>query len=82
MAQPASFDWLAKVNNRPWTAQLAMELLPGNNGPKIEVFRGSVVVTPHAGFDHQAIERELAYPLHRAARRAGLWCYAELVEAE
>jgi Uma2 family endonuclease len=63
--------------NQPWTAQLALDLLPENNGPKVEVFRGSVIVTPHAAFDHQAAERELPYLLHRAARRAGLWAYPE-----
>jgi Uma2 family endonuclease len=63
--------------NQPWTAQLALDLLPENNGPKVEVFRGSVIVTPHAGFDHQAAERELPFLLHRAARRAGLWAYPE-----
>lgn len=78
MAQPASFDWLAKVNRQPWTAQLALDLLPDNNGPKVEVFRGSVVVTPHAVFDHQEIELELAHLMKRAARRAGLWLYHEV----
>jgi hypothetical protein len=63
--------------NTPWTAQLALDLLPENTGPKVEVFRGSVIVTPHAGFDHQAVERELSYRLHRAARRAGMWAYPE-----
>jgi Uma2 family endonuclease len=63
--------------NQPWTAQLALDLLPENNGPKVEVFRGSVIVTPHAGFDHQAAERELPYRLHRAARGSGMWAYPE-----
>ena len=79
MAAPArepSFDVLATVNE-PWTARLALDLLPENNGPRIEIFRGSVVVTPHAGFDHQAAERELPFLLHRAARRAGMWAYPE-----
>jgi hypothetical protein len=79
MAMPAHaslFEALWTLN-QPWTAQLALDLLPENNGPKVEVFRGSVIVTPHAGFDHQAAERELPYLLHRAARRAGLWAYPE-----
>ena len=63
--------------NEPWTAELALDLLPETNGPKVEVFRGSVIVTPHAGFDHQAAERELPYLLHRAARTVGLWAYPE-----
>ncbi len=61
----------------PWTAQLALDLLPHENGPKVEIFRGSVIVTPHAGYNHQAAERELAYLLHRAARRADMWAYPE-----
>lgn len=79
MAMPAHAPLFEALwtRNRPWTAQLALDLLPENNGPKVEVFRGSVIVTPHAGFDHQAAERELPYRLHRAARRAGLWAYPE-----
>ncbi|MDQ7907273.1 Uma2 family endonuclease [Phytohabitans sp. ZYX-F-186] len=77
MAQPASFDWLAKIN-RSWTARLALDLLPENKGPKVEVFRGSVIVTPHAVFDHQEIELELAHRMKRAARQTGLWLYHEV----
>jgi Uma2 family endonuclease len=76
-AREPSFDILGTLNT-PWTAQLALDLLPENNGPRIEVFRGSVVVTPHAGFDHQAAERQLAYLLHQAARRSGMWGYPEV----
>jgi Uma2 family endonuclease len=75
-AEP-SFDALGLVQE-PWTAKMALELLPENNGPKVEVFRGSVIVTPHAGYDHQAIERKLPFLLHVAARAAGLWCYPEV----
>ncbi|MEV4760424.1 Uma2 family endonuclease [Micromonospora sp. NPDC049559] len=88
MAQPAyvpepvrrsepSFDILGEFDE-PWTAQLALDLLPETNGPKIEVLSGSVIVTPHAGYDHQNIELELAYQLKRAARQAGLWLYHEV----
>src|SRR3569832_790190 len=79
MAAPArepSFDVLATFN-QPWTAQLALDLLPENNGPRVEIFRGSVIETPLAGYDHQAAERELPYRLHRAARSACLWAYPE-----
>jgi Uma2 family endonuclease len=80
MAAPArepSFDALGTLN-QPWTAQLALDLLPEHHGPRIEVVRGSVVVTPHAGFDHQDIELELCYRLKQAARRVGLWTYLEV----
>ncbi|SCG69335.1 Putative restriction endonuclease [Micromonospora echinaurantiaca] len=72
-----SFDVL-RWHDEPWTAQLALDLLPETNGPKVEVLSGSVIVTPHAGIDHQSVERELPYLLHRAARRAGLWVYPEI----
>jgi Uma2 family endonuclease len=80
MAAPArepSFDILGTFN-QPWTAQLALDLLPEHDGPRIEVIRGSVVVSPHAGYDHQDIEVELCYRLKAAARPAGLWAYAEV----
>lgn len=72
-----SFDVL-RWHDEPWTAQLALELLPETNGPKVEVLSGSLIVTPHAGIDHQSVERELPYLLHRAARQAGLWVYPEI----
>ncbi|MEO3780008.1 Uma2 family endonuclease [Micromonospora sp. B11E3] len=72
-----SFDAL-RWHDEPWTARLALDLLPETNGPKVEVLSGSVIVTPHAGIDHQSVERELPYLLHRAARRAGLWVYPEI----
>ncbi len=80
MAIPApepSFDILGKFD-RPWTAQMALALLPENNGPKVEVLRGSVILSPHAGHDHQDVELELAYRLKRAARAVGLWVYPEV----
>ncbi|MCA2215190.1 Uma2 family endonuclease [Jidongwangia harbinensis] len=80
MAAPArkpSFDNLGTVS-QPWTAQLALDLLPERDGPRIEVIRGSVIVTPHAGYDHQDIEIELCYRLKQAALPAGLWVYAEV----
>lgn len=71
-----SFDVL-RWHDEPWTAQLALDLLPVTNGPKVEVLSGSVIVTPHAGYDHQDAELDLAYLLKQAARRAKLWLYIE-----
>jgi Uma2 family endonuclease len=71
-----SFDVL-RWHDEPWTAQLALDLLPETNGPKVEVLSGSVIVTPHAGYDHQDAELDLAYLLKQAARRAKLWLYLE-----
>jgi Uma2 family endonuclease len=85
MAQPAlhrhfaeepSFDALATVEE--WTAQLALELLPETNGPRVEVLCGSVIVAPHAGVDHQIMQVELAHALRQAAKRAGLFAYPEI----
>jgi Uma2 family endonuclease len=73
---PPADGFLAPVDY--WTGELAMKLLPQTNGPKVEIFRGSIVVSPHAGVDHQTIARELGYHLHRAARRAGFWAYPEV----
>jgi hypothetical protein len=42
LAAPAgepSFDMLGKLA-MPWTAQLALDLLPEPSGPKIEIIRG------------------------------------------
>jgi Uma2 family endonuclease len=72
-----SFDVL-RWRDEPWTAQLALDLLPETNGPKVEVLSGSVIVTPHAGFDHQSAELDLAYLLKQSARRAKLWLYHEV----
>ncbi|WP_433391409.1 Uma2 family endonuclease [Micromonospora sp. KLBMP9576] len=71
-----SFDVLG-WRDEPWNAQLALDLLPETNGPKVEVLSGSVIVTPHAGYDHQDAELDLAYLLKQAARRAKLWLYLE-----
>ena len=72
-----SFDILGKID-QPWTAQMALDLLPENNGPKVEVVCGSVVVSPHARRYHQMIERELPSSLHRAARPYGMEAYPEV----
>ncbi|GAB3801460.1 Uma2 family endonuclease [Micromonospora zhanjiangensis] len=72
-----SFDVLGEFDE-PWTAQLALDLLPEANGPKVEVLSGSVIVTPHAGIDHQTIELDFAYLLKQAAKRAKLWVYHEV----
>ncbi len=72
-----SFQWLG-LRDEPWTAQLAFELLPENNGPRVEVLCGSVVVSPHAGVDHQSIELNLTFLLKQAARRVGYFVYHEV----
>jgi hypothetical protein len=86
MAQPEADDlredptfaggFLTPVDR--WTGELAMKLLPQSNGPKVEVFRGSVIVSPHAGVDHQIVAGQLFIRLYPAARKAGFWAYQEI----
>lgn len=82
MAAPARSRRMSRIEEwsevGEWTAERALELLPETNGPKVEVFRGSVIVSPHANLDHQTIMRELSYLLNKAARAAGLWAYPEV----
>ncbi|MEV6487804.1 Uma2 family endonuclease [Actinoplanes sp. NPDC051633] len=80
MAAPArepSFELLG-TRAQPWTAQSALDLLPETSWPRVEVIGGSVVVTPHAGVDHQEVELELGYRMKAAARSVGLWVYSEI----
>jgi len=78
-SEPLTF-WEALLTTHvdQWTAELAMKLLPETNDPKVEIFAGKVVVSPHAGVDHQIIAAELLYGLRPAARAAGLRAYPEI----
>ncbi|MEU8183154.1 Uma2 family endonuclease [Micromonospora sp. NPDC049044] len=58
-----------------WTARAALDLLPENSGPRVEVLRGCVVITPGSDVDRRTVQRELGYLLRQAARRAELWLY-------
>jgi Uma2 family endonuclease len=75
MAQPASAFY---VSPGYWTAQRALEELPETPELTIEVFDGSLVVSPRPSTEHQAALRELGYQLHRAAREVGLAAYPEI----
>ncbi|MGC4770557.1 Uma2 family endonuclease [Micromonospora sp. DT44] len=72
-----SFDALGWRVDR-WTARAALDLLPENNGPRVEVMRGCVVVTPSGCLYRRTLQRELGYLLKQAARRAALWLYHEV----
>ncbi|MFC7244015.1 Uma2 family endonuclease [Catellatospora aurea] len=82
MAAPARARQLHTIEEwseiEEWTADLALQLLPETNGRKIEVFRGSVIVSPHANVDHQTISAELVHALRRAAKVVGLFAYPEV----
>ncbi|MBF5029633.1 MULTISPECIES: Uma2 family endonuclease [unclassified Micromonospora] len=67
-----SLDLLGCLD-QPWTAAAALDLLPENNGPRIEVLRGCVIVTPGSGVDRRTAHLHLAYLIGRAARAAGRW---------
>ncbi|MEU7573063.1 Uma2 family endonuclease [Micromonospora sp. NPDC049240] len=69
-----SLDRLGR-RDQPWTARDALELLPENNGPRIEVLRGCVVVTPGGGIDRRSSQLHLAHLIGVAARAVGRWAY-------
>jgi hypothetical protein len=78
MAQAAvEYDGLYVGPGR-WTAQRALSELPETSGMTIEVFDGSLVVSPRPSTRHQAALRELTYLLHQAARAAGYAAYPEI----
>ncbi|MEU5780726.1 Uma2 family endonuclease [Micromonospora lupini] len=72
-----SFEMLA-CRSDAWTADAALGLLPENSGPRVEVLRGCVVITPASDLDRRTVQRELGYLLKQAARRVGLWLYHEV----
>ncbi|MBM7493022.1 hypothetical protein JOD64_004244 [Micromonospora luteifusca] len=59
---PKSFDVLSH-RSEAWTASAALDLLPENSGPRVEVLRGCVVVTPVSSLDRRTAQRELRYLL-------------------
>ncbi|MBQ0994383.1 Uma2 family endonuclease [Micromonospora sp. H61] len=72
-----SFEVLGRRSDA-WTAGAALDLLPENSGPRVEVLRGCVVITPGSDLDRRTVQRELGYLLKQAARRARLWLYHEV----
>src|SRR5262245_38599030 len=79
MAQPALRD-SSEFHVRPgrWTAQRALAELPENNDVIIEVIDGSLLVSPRGGSDHASALRDLAYLMHRAAKRVGFTALPEV----
>jgi Uma2 family endonuclease len=61
-----------------WTAQRALAELPETPEMRIEVFDGSLILSPHANTRHQRIARELGYRLDAAARRLGFEALPEI----
>jgi Uma2 family endonuclease len=61
-----------------WTADRALTELPETTEMIIEVFDGSLVVSPRPAKRHQVVLRELGYLLHRAARPAGFEALPEI----
>ncbi len=73
-----TFDEGLRASVDRWTAKLAMQLLPETNGPKVEVFHGSLILSPHAGVDHQIVAAQLLHRLRPAARQVGFRAYPEV----
>src|SRR2546430_12958853 len=79
MAQPA--EWFSGgifVPHGRWTAQRALAELPEVAESTIEVFDGSLVVSPRPDGGHQRALRVLAYKLDAAARVAALEALPEI----
>lgn len=76
--QPTLGEVLLTTRVNQWTADVAMKLLPDTNGPKVEIFAGRAILSPHAGVDHQIIAGELYTRLRPAARQAGFRVYLEI----
>jgi hypothetical protein len=79
MAQPAAElpPGIAMRGGR-WTAQRALAEIPETPELIIEVFDGSLVVSPRPNSQHQVALRELGYLLNRAAAKVGLGAYPEV----
>src|SRR5262249_10365582 len=75
MAQPASAFY---VSPGYWTVQRALEELPETPEFTIEVFDGSLVVSPRPSTEPQFGLGELCHSRNRAAREIGLVAYAEI----
>jgi Uma2 family endonuclease len=70
--------WQLTVPDGGYTAQWVLDNLPETNEVIIEVFDGSLVVSPRAALPHQTVQLELAYVLKRAARKAGYAVYHDI----
>ncbi|MEV4842541.1 Uma2 family endonuclease [Micromonospora matsumotoense] len=57
--------------NEAWTARRALDLVPPHNGPRVEVLRGSVVISPDGDYDQRTAQRELTYLFSRSCRPHG-----------
>lgn len=69
----ARHDQALWERNEAWTARRALDLVPPHNGPRVEVLRGSVVISPDGDYDQRTAQRELAYLISRACRPHGWW---------
>jgi Uma2 family endonuclease len=79
MAQPAEqLSGGVFVPYGRWTAQRALEELPETPEATVEVFDGSVVVSPRPSGKHQRALRVLGFRLDEAARAVGLEAMLEI----
>lgn len=66
------------VRHGRWTARRALAELPETPRTTVEVFDGSLVVTPRRSLRHQAVVLELGIALKRVARAAGYGTHPQL----
>jgi len=66
------------VTGGTWTAQRALAELPETPEMIVEVFAGSLLVSPRPSRRHQVALLELAYCLNKAARAVGLRALPEI----
>jgi len=66
------------VTGGTWTAQRALAELPETPEMIVEVFAGSLLVSPRPSRRHQRALRELAYLLNRSARASGFEALPEI----
>jgi Putative restriction endonuclease len=72
----ATTDIALQDHALPWTEEEFFAL--GETVARVELFDGSLSVSPSPNYDHQGILHELASALKPAAKAAGLWVYIDV----
>jgi hypothetical protein len=72
----ATTDVAVQDHALPWTEEEFFAL--GETVARVELFDGSLSVSPSPDYDHQDLLHELTAVLKPVAKRAGLWVYADV----
>jgi hypothetical protein len=72
----ATTDVAVQDHALPWTEEEFFAL--GETVARVELFDGSLSVSPGANYDHQDLLHELANKLDGPAKAAGLWIYHDV----